>query len=149
MILRHATVATETDTSDFGTVLATRLSNAGGITQYGAYVQTLMPGARASVRHWHEKEDEFMYVLSGEITVTEHDGDHVLGPGDAAAWPAGVPNAHTASNRSDAPATYLIVGTRVRHDVCHYPDVGRTLYTEGDTWRLTDASGAVIRSGNT
>jgi uncharacterized cupin superfamily protein len=149
VILRKDAVPTETQRSDFGTVLTTRLSAAGGLTQYGAHVQTLLPGTRASLRHWHEREDEFLYVLSGEVTITEDDGDHVLGPGDAAAWPAGVANAHTACNRGSAPATYLIVGTRVSHDVCHYPDERRTLHTEGSQWRLLDdTTGAVIRSGS-
>jgi uncharacterized cupin superfamily protein len=124
-----------------------RYSDAGGLTQFGAYVETLPPGAHSSERHWHEKEDEFLYVLAGELTIVEDDGEHLLAPGDAACWPAGTPNAHRAVNRSDAPCTYLIVGTRPSHDVCHYPDLGRTLYTEGSDWRLVGADGTVIKSG--
>ena len=124
-----------------------RYSDAGGITQYGVYVETLQPGSSSSNRHWHEKEDEFLYVLSGEVTVLENDGAHVLVAGDAAAWPANVANAHTVENRSPAPCTYLIMGTRVTHDVCHYPDIGRKLFTEGDTWRLVDDDGNIIKSG--
>jgi uncharacterized cupin superfamily protein len=148
MIIRKGEPGLEQQSSEGrGAVETSRYSDAGGITQYGAYAQTLLPGARSSERHWHEQEDEFLYVLAGELTVTENDGVHVLGPGDAACWPAGVANAHYASNNSDASCTYLIVGTRVSHDVCHYPDVGRTLYTEGEVWRIEDASGKVIRSG--
>jgi uncharacterized cupin superfamily protein len=122
-------------------------SDSGGLTHYGTYVETLQPGASTSDRHWHEKEDELMYVLSGELTVVENDGEHVLRPGDAACWPAGVANGHSVHNRSSAPATYLIVGTRVTHDVCHYVDSGRTLFTEGTQWRLEGPDGAVIRAG--
>ncbi|HUG24227.1 cupin domain-containing protein [Piscinibacter sp.] len=148
MIVRKDEPAVERESSEaFGTVDTKRYSDAGGITQYGGYVQTLQPGARSSDRHWHEEEDEFLYVLSGELTVTENDGEKILRPGDAACWPAGVPNAHHVSNRSNAPCSYLIVGTRVTHDVCHYPDLGRTLYTEGDVWRIEDADGQVIKSG--
>ena len=148
MILRSSAMTSERQAREgFGTVDTTRCSDAGGLTQYGAFLQTLQPGARSSTRHWHEKEDEFLYVLSGEVTVTEDDGDHLLHPGDAACWPAGVANAHTVSNRSDAPCSYLIVGMRLRHDVCHYPDVGRTLYSEGETWRLVEADGSIVRSG--
>ena len=75
-------------------------SDAGGLTHYGAYVETLQPGARSSDKHWHEKEDEFLYVLAGEVTVIEDDGEAVLHPGDAACWPAGKPVAHTVANRS-------------------------------------------------
>ncbi len=147
MIVLKGTLAPVSETTDFGTVDTVRCSEAGRLEQFGAYVQTLQPGARSSQRHWHEREDEFVHVLSGEVTLTENDGDHLLQPGDAACWPAGEPNAHCLSNRSGSPCSYLIVGTRVPHDVCHYPDVKKTLYTEGETWRLEDEQGHVIRSG--
>ena len=60
------------------------LSDVGGLTQFGARVHTLQPGTRSSDRHWHEGQDEFLYVLSGEATVVENDGAHVLHQGDAA-----------------------------------------------------------------
>lgn len=56
-------------------------------------------------------------------------------------------NAHHAHNRSDEPCSYLIVGTRPKHDICHYPDAGKTLHTEGEKWRVEDSSGQVLRSG--
>ena len=122
-------------------------SDDGGLTHFGAYVDTLQPGARSSERHWHEKEDEFLYVIAGEVTVVEDNGAHVLHPGDAACWPAGNPNAHYVINRSAAPCTYMIVGTRVTHDVCHYPDTGRVLRTEGENWRVEAADGTVLKAG--
>ncbi len=134
---------------DHGSFQSLRYSDAGGLTQYGVYVETLQPGSSSSNRHWHEKEDEFMYVLAGEVTVVENDGPQTLGPGEAACWPAGVPNGHTVQNRSSAPCSYVVVGTRVTHDVCHYPDLGRTLFTEGETWRLVAKDGTVIKSGRT
>jgi len=124
------------------------LSDAGGLTQYGAYLETLQPGGKSSDRHWHEKEDEFIYVVSGEATV-EDDGEHVLHPGDAACWPAGVPIAHQVVNRSQTPCSYLIVGTRVTHDVCHYPESGRVLHTEGEDWRIEARDGKVLGAGKT
>ncbi len=125
-------------------------SDAGGLTQFGAAVETLQLGARSAERHWHEEEDEFLYVISGEATVVEEDGAHPLGPGDAACWPAGAANAHQVVNRSDAPCIYLILGTRMAREVIHYPDVRRVGYNEGDTWRLyrTD-DGALIMEGKT
>ena len=113
-----------------------RYSDAGGLTQFGAHVETLQPGSRSSERHWHEEEDEFLYVISGEATVIEDDGAHPLGPGDAACWPAGAANAHQVVNRSGAPCTYLIFGTRMAHEAIHYPDVGRVGYIERGAWRL-------------
>lgn len=147
MIVRQEHVSEVTD--DRPGLTTRRLSDAGGLTQYGAYVVTLQPGARASDRHWHAREDEFLYVVAGEATVVEDDGAHVLRPGDAACWPAGVPNAHTVENRSAAACAYVIVGTRPTHDVCRYPDVGRTLHTEGETWRLVADDGTTIKSGRT
>ena len=122
-------------------------SDTGGLTHYGAYVETLQPGARSSDKHWHEKEDEFLYVLAGEVTVIEDDAEAVLHPGDAACWPAGKPVAHTVANCSAAPCTYLIVGTRVTHDACHYPESGRVLYTEGEEWRIEGSDGTLLKSG--
>ena len=139
--------ATPDQAQRHGMFTSARLSEDGGLTQFGAYLETLEPGSKSSDRHWHEQEDEFLYMLSGEAIVVENDGEHRLQAGDAACWPAGAPNAHHVLNRSDAPCAYLIVGTRPTHDVCHYPDSGRTLHTEGDAWRMVDADGQVIRSG--
>lgn len=151
MIIRNGTgklhTATAAQAERNGMFTSARLSEDGGLTQFGAYLETLQPGSRSSDRHWHEKEDEFLYVLSGEPTVIEDDGEHRLKPGDTACWPAGTANAHHVVNQTDAPCSYLIVGTRLTHDVCHYPDSGRTLYSEGETWRMVDAAGQVLRTG--
>jgi uncharacterized cupin superfamily protein len=80
---------TEKRAERFGAFELLRYSELGRLTQFGAYVETLEPGSRSSERHWHEYEDEFLYVLSGEVTVIEEDGTHLLRPGDAACWPAG------------------------------------------------------------
>lgn len=148
MIIRKGTAKTKTrDDPDFGGMVTEALSEAGGIQQYGAYLTTLQPGAKSSLRHWHEKEDEFLFVVAGEVTILENDGAHVLLPGDSACWPGGVANAHCVLNQSDKPCSCLIVGTRLTHDVCHYPDDGKTLHTQGDVWRLEGPDGQVIRSG--
>ncbi len=127
-----------------------RYSDAGGLTQFGGHVETLQPGSRSSERHWHEEEDEFLYVISGEATVIEEDGAHPLGPGDAACWPAGAENAHQVVNRSDTPCTYLIFGTRMAREVIHYPDLGRTGYIEGEAWRVHRAdAGSLLMEGKT
>jgi len=120
----------------------------GGITQFGAHVVTLPPGSRSSDRHWHSDQDEFLYVLSGEATVIEEDGPHLLGPGDAAVWPAGAANGHTVENNSDAPCSFLIVGGRTERDRIVYPDRDRTLCQDGLAWRLVQTStGQVLREG--
>ncbi len=138
---------TENRAERYGAFESLRYSQEGGLTQFGAYVETLQAGSRTTERHWHEEEDEFLYLLSGEATVIEDDGAHVLHPGDAACWPAGTANAHQVQNRSSAPCTYLIVGTRAPRDVVHYPDLGQVLYNEGDRWRLLRADGTLLKSG--
>ena len=72
MILRQGDVPP--DPKQRASFESLRVSDAGGLTQFGAYVQTLQPGQRTSNRHWHEREDEFLYMLSGEATVVEDDG---------------------------------------------------------------------------
>ena len=119
------------------------LGDAGGLSQYGVHVERLPPGTLSSVRHWHETEDEFCYVLSGEVILHETGGETVLRPGDAVAWPAGSPDGHCLENRSPSDATYLIVGTRNRHDVVHYPDHDRIVRIDRETRarQITDGRG--------
>jgi uncharacterized cupin superfamily protein len=124
------------------------LSVAGGITQFGAYVDTLAPGAWSSHRHWHSSEDEFLYVLEGAVTVRDDDGLHDLGPGDGAAWPHGCPNAHHLTNRGDAPCRYIIVGSRVAADICYYPDDGRQQVNSSTRWQILDEAGVILREGD-
>jgi uncharacterized cupin superfamily protein len=94
-----------------------------GLTQFGVNHVTLEPGAITSRRHWHEGEDEFVYVLSGIVTLLDENGAHELGPGDYAGFPAGHPNAHHLANRSGVPAEMLVAGARkVGEEKIHYPD---------------------------
>src|SRR5262247_3694634 len=90
---------TEHRAERYGAFESLRYSQVGGLTQFGAYVETLQPGSRSAERHWHEQEDEFLYLLAGEATVIEVDGAHLLRPGDAACWPAGTANGHQVLNR--------------------------------------------------
>ena len=83
------------------------------------------------MRHWHESEDEFVYVLDGELTLVEDGGDTALRAGEAAAWPAGPPTAHRLENRGAADATYLVVGTRAPRDRVHYRDHDLILSFDG------------------
>lgn len=94
-----------------------------GLTQFGVNHMTLAPGAYSALRHWHEQEDEFVYVLFGELTLIDEHGEHPLKAGDYAGFPAGEANAHHLANRSDQPAAYIAVGTRHRgRDTLHYPE---------------------------
>ena len=97
------------------------LSDPGGLTQFGAFIEVLPPGTQSSFRHWHEAEDEMVVILSGEVVLVE-DQEAILHAGDVACWPAGQAMAHCLHNRSNAPARYLVIGTRVDNDVIHHPD---------------------------
>ncbi len=119
------------------------LGDAGGLTQFGAHLEILPPGSRSSHLHWHETEDELVYVLAGEVWLVEGD-ESVLRAGDAAAWRAGDPVGHCLENRSDVDAVYLTVGTRNADDVVHYPEAGATLLKRGGRRRYTLADGRVI-----
>lgn len=124
-----------------------QLSVAGGITQFGAYLDRLDPGAWSGQRHWHSAEDEFLYLLSGTASLHDDNGMTDLFPGDAICWPHGQPNGHHLTNRGDVPARWLIVGTRAQGDVCTYPDEGRRQINEATTWRIEAADGTVLKGG--
>lgn len=100
-----------------------RLARVLGVTQFGVNHLTLEPGAYSALRHWHEQEDEFVFVLEGELVLIDDNGEHVLAAGAYAAFPAGEANAHHLCNRSASLARCLCVGTRHRGaETIHYPD---------------------------
>ena len=101
----------------------TKLGDAAGLTQFGVNLCRLPPGAWSSQRHWHTGEDEFVYVVSGEVVLVTDGGEEVLRAGDAAGFPANDANGHCFQNRSDREAQILEVGTRVTGDMGYYPDI--------------------------
>ena len=104
------------------------------MTQFGAFVETLPPGSASSIKHWHAKEDEMIYVLDGIATVVEGDEEHQLSPGDAATFKAGAPLGHCVKNNSDQSITYLVIGSRKEADTVTFPDNDRVLhFTRDDT----------------
>jgi len=100
-----------------------KLGDAARLTQFGVNLLTLPPGAWSSQRHWQTQSDEFVYVLSGEVTLVTDGGEEILRPGDAAGFKAGDPNGHCLQNRSTSEARVLEVGTRIPNDGAHYPDI--------------------------
>ena len=100
-----------------------RLGVAAGLDQFGVNLTTLKPGAASALRHWHEKEDELVYILEGEVVLIEDGGETMLKAGDAAGFKANVPNGHHLVNKSGRDAVYLEIGTRSKHERAEYPDV--------------------------
>lgn len=104
-----------------------RLGNAAGLTQFGVNLTTLKPGTWSSQRHWHRNEDEFIYVLRGEIVLQEEHGEVVLKAGDCAGWKADGGIGHCLINRSQSDAVYIEVGSRKVNDTVVYSDIDMRL----------------------
>src|SRR5437773_12263251 len=115
------------------------LGDAGGLSDFGVNLLSLPPGAWSSQRHWHTAEDEFVYVLSGELTLVTDSGEESFRAGDCVAFPKNAPNGHHFINKSNALATCLEIGTRSGEDVCHYPDID--LHIDTKVGRYTHKDG--------
>jgi uncharacterized cupin superfamily protein len=113
-----------------------------GLGNFGVNLVTLPPGAGSAQRHWHSLEDEFVYVVEGEVTLVTEDGEQVLAAGQAAGFPAGRADGHHLINKGTAPATYLEVGDRIAEDVCTYPDIDLHLGPTPDGRMFTTKKGA-------
>jgi uncharacterized cupin superfamily protein len=118
------------------------LGELAGLTQFGVNLTRLKPKAASALRHWHEAEDEFVYVLEGELVLIEDGGETVLRPGDAAGFKAGVANGHHLVNKSDRDALYLEIGTRAKRERAHYSDVDLMLDRDDKGARFSRKSGA-------
>jgi len=99
------------------------LGDAGGLNDFGVNLTRLPPGAWSSQRHWHTDEDEFVYVLSGELVLVTDAGEQPLAADDCAAFPKNRVDGHHLVNRGTQMAVYLEIGSRSERDCCHYPDV--------------------------
>jgi uncharacterized cupin superfamily protein len=120
------------------------LGNMFGLDQFGVNVVTLAPGAWSSHRHWHEGEDEFIYVLEGQLVLGDDAGDHVLTPGMCAGFKAGSGNGHHLKNLSENSATYLEVGTRLPNDKAHYSDINMMAIKENGAFRFVKRDGSAF-----
>ncbi len=118
-----------------------RLGNAVGLDQFGVNLTTLKPGAASALRHWHEQEDELIFVLEGEVVLIEDDGETVLRRGDAAGFKAKNPNGHHLVNKSSRDAVFLEVGTRSKHERAHYPGVDMMAVRDDKGMRYTHKNG--------
>ena len=118
-----------------------RLGNAVGLGQFGVNLTTLKPGAWSSQRHWHQMEDEFIYVLSGELVLCEDGGEVVLKPGDAAGFKADSGNGHCLINRTARDAVYIEVGTRSVDERVVYSDIDMVLERDKGGSRYMRKSG--------
>jgi uncharacterized cupin superfamily protein len=98
------------------------LGDATGLKKIGINLTTLMPGKESSVRHYHTLEDEFVFVLEGEVVLRTDEGEQTLAAGMCAGFPAGTTNGHQLVNRTTRPARYLEISNRDPADAAEYPD---------------------------
>ena len=118
-----------------------RLGDAAGLTQFGVNLLRLPPGQWSAQRHWHHHEDEFVYVLEGEVVLVTDAGEETLKAGDCAGFKAGVADGHCLQNRSDREAVLLEVGTRhPGGDGADYPDIDLLLRPGDKTWLHRDGT---------
>ena len=120
------------------------LSGPAGITQFGANLVTLAPGALSSLRHWHEQQDEFLVVTAGVCTLIDDHGETELRPGDCAAFPAGDENGHHLVNTSDSDASFVVIGTHTATEVGHYSDEDMMVTVENGTYGFTKKDGSAL-----
>jgi uncharacterized cupin superfamily protein len=121
-----------------------RLGDAAGLTQFGVNLLRMPPGAWSSQRHWHSHEDEFVYVLDGEVMLVTDQGEEKLSTGDCAGFRAGDRNGHCLQNRALRDAQVLVIGTRNVEDHGEYPDIDMMFTAE----RSADKGAFVRRDGS-
>jgi uncharacterized cupin superfamily protein len=114
-----------------------RLGDAAGLKNFGVNLTKLAPGSWSALRHWHAKQDEFIYVLEGELILVTNEGEQILTAGRAVGFPAGVANGHHLINRSNSVAIYLEIGDRTPDDEVTYPDVDLVAKHSPNGWVFT------------
>jgi len=118
-----------------------RVGDHAGLTGYGVNIVTLPPGGASAQRHWHEEEEEFTYMIAGELTLITDDGEETVTSGMMMGFPSGYENGHHLVNRSDSNATYMEIGTRSANDTCHYPDIDLRFVGKGGVEVFTHKDG--------
>jgi uncharacterized cupin superfamily protein len=118
-----------------------RLGDAGGLTQFGVNLLQLPPGAWSAQRHWHSAEDEFVYIVSGELVLVTNEGEQAMRAGDCATFPANDGHGHHLINRSDQMAVCLEVGSRKpENDHVDYPDIDMLFDPQQDCYVHRDGT---------
>jgi uncharacterized cupin superfamily protein len=109
-----------------------KLGDAFGLQNFGVNLTTLAPGAMSALRHWHTRQDEFIYMIEGEAVLVTDAGEQVLRPGMVAGFPAGKKDGHHLINRSDRDVVYLEIGDRLPGDTADYPDLDMVTRQQAD-----------------
>jgi uncharacterized cupin superfamily protein len=118
-----------------------RLGDALGLKNFGVNFTTIKPGSASALRHWHVKQDEFVYIVSGELVMVTDAGEQLLTAGMCAGFPAGNADGHHLVNRSTRDAVYLEVGDRTPGDGASYPDDDLVARAVDGGWQFTRKDG--------
>ena len=118
-----------------------RLGDALGLRNFGVNLTTLKPGAASALRHWHVTQDEFVYIVSGELVLVTDGGEQLLTAGMCAGFAAGKADGHHLVNRSACDAVYLEVGDRTPGDAAAYPDDDIVARAVAGGWQFTRKDG--------
>jgi len=116
------------------------LSHVSPLTKTGVSLAHLAPGACSYPKHAHWSEDEWIYILDGNATLTLDDTDHTLTAGDFAAFPARGP-AHKLTNTGTQTLVYLMGGEKTDSDIVDFPDQGVRMVRQGDHVETGPAEG--------
>ena len=123
-----------------------RLGDVAGIKNFGINLTKIAPGSCSALRHWHTQQDEFIYVLSGELILVTNNGEQTLTAGMAAGFPAGVADGHHLINRSNSDAVYLEIGDRTPADQVNYPNEDLVAKYSPNGWIFTHKDGNLYTS---
>lgn len=119
-----------------------RVGDAGGLTQFGANIVILQPGAKSSLRHWHVEQDEFVVIVQGSCTLIDDNGAAVMTPGDCAAFKANDGNGHHFVNHTGDEARFLVVGTRTPNETAYYSDLDLMVTADESGFAFTSKDGS-------
>lgn len=120
-----------------------RLGDTAGLKNFGVNLVRLAPGSCSALRHWHSRQDEFIYVLEGELILATDAGSNSLTVGMAAGFPAGETDGHHLCNQSDVDAVYLEIGDRTPDDLVHYPDDDLVAKEVQGSWQFAHKDGTL------
>jgi uncharacterized cupin superfamily protein len=121
------------------------LGDAFGLSQFGVNLLELPPGSWSAQRHWHERQDELVYVLEGEVVLVTDEDETPLRQGMTAGFRAATGNGHHLVNRSDAIARVIEIGTRTVDEVAHYPDIAMMVRDDATGSRYFTADGQPLK----
>jgi uncharacterized cupin superfamily protein len=123
------------------------LGNAARLKNFGVNLVTLAPGSCSALRHWHTKQDEFIYIIQGEATLITNAGEEIMTGGMMAGFPAGEENGHQLVNKSSEIVIYLEVGDRTPGDEVDYPDDDLIAKSSDDGgWIFTHKDGSLYET---